>query len=113
MTQTGGGGDADPRDGHAAAAEPVGSATGGGGEGDDARRVIELFEPAQNLLLLGLQPLRREDVVGQLGRIGVQIVHPPRELARRARRRCRSDRDAADASPLTTASTSARSERCP
>jgi hypothetical protein len=77
--QARGGGDADPRDRDATAAQSISVGPSGGGEGDDARRLIDLFETTHHLLLLGLQALGREHVVGQLGGVSLQSVHPSRE----------------------------------
>ena len=49
-------------------------------ERDDARRLIELFEPAENLGLLERQSLGREGGVGRLDAGRPDVVHPAAEI---------------------------------
>ena len=74
-----GGGDAEPSGGDAVSGglplEPRVAR-----EGDDARGLVELFEPAHDLRLLGGQPLRREGGVCRVGAGGLHGIQPAAEL---------------------------------
>src|SRR4029453_5632778 len=53
-----------------------------GREADDARRMVELFEPPQNLVLFRGQPLGREGRVAHVDGIGPDVVEPAGDFDR-------------------------------
>jgi hypothetical protein len=78
--QAGSGGDADPRRRDPAIGRVTFARSIVPGERDDARRLIELLEPAENLRLLQRQTFGCEGGVGRVDARDADVIHPPAEI---------------------------------